>query len=112
MQLSIKATNLEMTAAIKDYIEKKFDMAEKYLGGRPVTFCEIEVELTTNHHNKGQIFRAEANLQVEGELLRADETAEDLYAAIDLAKDRLVDAIRKSKEKNLSKRREGMKENE
>ncbi len=112
MNASVKGTNLDLTPAIKDYIAKKMDMAVKFLGGREVTFCEVEVELTTNHHNKGQIFRAEANLQVGGDLLRAEKTGEDLYAAIDLMKDQLIDAIKKIKEKNLSKRREGMKENE
>lgn len=110
MHISIKATNLELTDAIRDYIEKKMDMAEKFLGSAQVISCDYEVELTTNHHQKGQIFRAEVHLALDHETIWVDETSDDLYKAIDLVKDKLIDLLKKHKEKHLAKRREGNKE--
>lgn len=105
MKLTIKATNLELTPAIKNYIQKKMDMAEKYLGDRKVIGCDFEVELTTKHHHKGDIFRAEVNLSVAKELIRVEKTETDLYKAIDKVKDHVVELMKKYKEKKLAKRR-------
>lgn len=110
MKVNIKSTNLQLTEAIKAYIYKKMEMAEKYLGKNEVIQWDFEVELTTNHHHKGDIFRAEVNLAFADEYLRTDQTADDLYKAIDEVKDRLIDLIGKQKDKRLAKRRVGQKE--
>lgn len=99
MQLRIKATNLELTQALKDYITEKFQSLDKYLGSIEANHCDVEVELTTHHHRKGDIFRAEVNLDVPHELLRVEKTEEDLYKAIDKVKDHLVENLTRYKEK-------------
>ncbi len=104
MNINIKATKLTLTDDLKDYIQKKMDMLEKYLGDVPVIHCDFEIELTVNQ-NSGKIYRAEANLDVPGELLRVDKTEEDLYKAIDKVKDHLEMIIKKYKEKKLSQKR-------
>jgi putative sigma-54 modulation protein len=98
MQLNIKATKIELTPAIKDYVQKKMDMLEKYLGNFQVINAHVELELTTRHHVKGEIFRAEVNLELPGKLLRVEKTENDLYQAIDKVKDHLEEAIKKYKE--------------
>lgn len=103
MQIQIKATKIELTPQIKEYVQKKMDMVEKYLGDFPVTFARFEVELTTNHHKKGEIFRAEANLSVPGELLRVEKTEKDIFKAIDKVKDHLEIVIKKYKDKKRGK---------
>ncbi len=105
MNFSLKATNLELTTAIKAYVEKKMMMIEKYLGSKGVISCEVEVELMTRHHHKGDIFRAEVNLRLPHDSLRVERTEADLYKAIDKMKDHLADLITRSKEKRLAKRR-------
>lgn len=106
MKPTIKATNLTLTPAIKSYIEEKMAMVEKFLGTIDVINFDFEVELTTKHHNKGQIFRAEANLEIAKDLLRVEKIETDLYKAIDKAKDHLIDLIKKHKEKRIAKRRQ------
>ena len=106
MKVSIKATNLELTEAIKQYVEDKMNMLDKYLDDIAVMNCDFEVELTSNHHNKGNIFRAEVNLDFPKELLRVEKTEEDLYKAIDKVKDHLAEMIVKYKEKLLDKERQ------
>lgn len=105
MKINIRATNLALTEAIKNYVQEKISSAEKYLGSLPVTNCDVEIELTTKHHQKGDIYRAEVNLAVGKDLLRVEKTEADLYKAIDKVKDHLFDVIKKHKEKRLAKER-------
>lgn len=105
MQLRLKATNLELTEAIRDYFQAKMDMVEKYLGDISIINCDVEIEKSVGSQHKGEIFRAEVNLQVPHELLRVEKTEEDLYKAIDKVKDHLELVIKKYKEKLQDKRR-------
>lgn len=98
MQIQIKSTKLEMTDAIRDYIQEKVDMLEKYIGQIPVLNCHFEVEKVSHSHS-GEIFRAEINLDLNGELLRVEKTEEDMYKAIDKVKDHMEQMIIKFKEK-------------
>lgn len=99
MKVKIKATNLELTQAIKDYINNKVEMLEKYLGDIKPINCDFEVSLTTHHHLKGKIFKAEINLNLPGTMLRVEKTEKDLYKAIDKVKDHVASMIVKYKEK-------------
>jgi len=99
MKVKIKATNLELTQAIKDYINTKMEMLEKYLGDIKPINCDFEVSLTTNHHLKGKIFKAEINLNLPGTMLRVEKIEKDLYKAIDKVKDHVAPMIVKYKEK-------------
>lgn len=99
MQTRIKATKIELTDAIKDYVEQKMNMLEKYLGSFNAQNCDVEVGMITSKHQKGKIYRAEINLQVPGELLRVEKEAEDLFKAIDKVKDHMAQLIVKYKDK-------------
>ncbi len=110
MNLNLKVTNLELTDAIRDYAQKKADMIDKYLGDREPISCDMELELTTKHHQKGDIFRAEISMLLAGHKIWVDETSDDLYKAIDLVKDQAIELIKKQKEKRLDARREGQQD--
>ncbi len=99
MEIKIKATKLELSPELKDYVREKMDMLDRYLGNFPVINADVELERTTNHHSKGEIYRAEINLSVPGELLRVEDTGTEIYEAIDKAKDLMEKMIIKYKEK-------------
>lgn len=99
MQANIKASNFELTPALTDYIEKKLAMLDKYLGDLKPIACDFQVELMSRHHVKGDILRAEMNLEMPHELLRIEKTEPDLYKAIDKVKDHMADMIIKYKQK-------------
>lgn len=105
MKINIKSNKLELTAAIRDYFQNKMDMVEKYLGDIKVINCDVEIEKAVGGQNKGEIFRAEVNLQVPRQILRVEKTEKDLYKAIDKVKDHLELVIKKYKEKLLDKKR-------
>ena len=104
MNMRIKATKIELTDAIRDYFQNKIDSVEKYLGDIPVINCDVEIEKSVGGQNKGEIFRAEVNLEVPHKLLRVEKTETDLYKAIDIVKDNLEVVIKKYKEKLMEKK--------
>jgi len=105
---NIKATNVELTEAISGYVSKKVDMLEKYVDPND-TSVSVDVELvkTTDHHQKGEVFRAEANFGVGGKMLRAEATNEDMYASIDEMKDELARVLSEKKKKDRTQERKG-----
>lgn len=106
MKINIKATKIELTDSIRDYVQEKMDMLDKYLGNIQVVNCDVEVAKDTNHHQKGDVYRAEVNLQVPGELLRIEKVEADLYKAIEKVKDHMAQSIVKYKEKRIDKKRQ------
>lgn len=96
MKIVIKGTNLELTEALKAYVNEKIGHLEHYWN----EILEARVELeTSNHHQKG-FFRCEVNLDVPQKyVLRAESTLPDLYAAIDAVVPKLREEIEKQKGK-------------
>jgi len=109
MQLNIKATNLELTPKLKQYIEEKMNMLDKYLGNFKIIYARIEVSKTTNHHLKGEIYRAEVNLSLGSDLLRVEKTEKDMFKAIDKVKDHLEMVIKKYKDKKIDRKKQKQK---
>ncbi|MFA4942758.1 MAG: ribosome-associated translation inhibitor RaiA [Patescibacteria group bacterium] len=105
MQVKIKASKIELTEAIQNYINEKVSMLDKYLNHVDVLNCDFEIEKSVGGQHKGDIFRAEINLQVPGEILYVEKTESDLYKAIDKVKDHLAEVIKKYKEKKIDKKR-------
>lgn len=105
MNIRIKSTRLELTPAIRDYCQTKMDMIEKYLGDIKAINCDVEISKTIGSQNKGDIFRAEVNIEVPRKLIRVEKTEDDLYKAIDKVKDHLEVVIKKYKDKLTDKTR-------
>lgn len=105
MKMNLKATKLEMTEAIAAYAQEKIDMLDKFLGDIQVLNLDVELEKSVGSQNKGEIFRAEINLEIPGELLRVEKTEDDLYKAIDKVKDHMEEVIISYKEKLRDKHR-------
>ncbi|MBK5215538.1 MAG: ribosome-associated translation inhibitor RaiA [Candidatus Pacebacteria bacterium] len=85
MNINIKATNLDLTDAIRDYINKRLSGVDKFAkNGKILT--RVEVSKTTNHHKKGDVFRAEFFVEIMGVEYYAFSEVDDLYAAIDATK--------------------------
>lgn len=102
MNINITTKNLELTPAISGHIEKKMAMIEKLIKkpvARGAASLDFEVARTTKHHKKGAVYYAEANLLLVGHKIRAEQTGENIYQAIDAVKQLLKQEISKHKEK-------------
>lgn len=105
MKIKLKGTGVQITEAVRKYVQEKIDMLDKFLGNIAVLNCDVELAKSVGGQNKGQIFRTEVNLQVPGNVLRVEKTETDLYKAIDNVKGHLEGVIIKYKEKVRSKKR-------
>ena len=94
-----------MTPAIDDLADKKLltpvrRLIKKIDDKADVVF-DIELAKATKHHQKGRIWRAEAQLDLPGlkSLLRAEAEAVSLREAIDIVRGEILSEIKKYKEK-------------
>lgn len=102
MKFNIRGENLEVTGAIRDYVEKKISKLERYFDTPPTS--DVHVNLSV--YNDEQ--RIEVTIPMTNLLLRGEVQHVDLYAAIDLVVDKLERQIRKYKTKvNRKFRQEG-----
>jgi putative sigma-54 modulation protein len=102
MKISIKATNLELTPAIHEYIETKIGSLDHFLKrfeSEGEIKVSVEIARTTKHHKSGNVFYAEVTFSIGKKLLRAEHSDFDIRVAIDKVKDKLQQEIKKYKEK-------------
>ena len=91
MRYIIIGKNIEVTEALKNTVEKKIDRLSKYFTDN------TEIHVTFGVEKDRQ--KIEVTIPTEYVLLRAEETSDDLYEAIDLVIDKLERQIRKYKTK-------------
>ncbi|WP_028403328.1 ribosome hibernation-promoting factor, HPF/YfiA family [Ectobacillus panaciterrae] len=91
MKFNIRGENIEVTPALGEYVEKKLSKLDRYFD----TFPEIKVNLRVYSDKQ----RVEVTIPFSDLMLRAEETHDDMYAAIDLVVDKLERQIRKHKTK-------------
>lgn len=91
MQITLTGHNIEVTDAIRDFTNNKFEKIFRHVDR--IT----SVNVTFSKENHDQI--AEATVHVPGSELHARSSAENLYAAIDGLIDKLDRQIIKHKEK-------------
>lgn len=107
MKINIKATNIVLTPAITAYVEKKLSVIEKFLGNNSGAVALVEVGKSTQHHQSGDIFKAEVHVRGGGADHYAVSEKSDLYAAIDMVKDELSRTMSAEKGKRFALARRG-----
>ncbi len=92
MKFNIHGKNIEVTEAIRSYIESKIGKVEKY-------FKDTDLTATVTIRVRGKEQIVEVTIPASKMVLRAEEKHSDLYAAVDLVSDKLERQIRKNKTK-------------
>ena len=91
MKMNIRGSKIKITSAINDYIESKIGKLDKYLENPAEITANIAVRV------KGKDQTVEVTIPMKKLILRAEDTHNDLYAAIDLVSEKLERQIRKNK---------------
>jgi ribosomal subunit interface protein len=106
MKINIKATGIELTPAISDYVYKKVQSVEKFAASTEGVVAQVEVGKITEHHKSGEVFRAEIHLVGNGLDTYAATEEEDLYAALDKVRDEIVQELthKQGKKETLTRR--------
>ena len=107
MKINIKATGFELTPSLKIYIEDKLGGLAKFVkrfDEEGIVEIWLEVGRTTQHHHKGGVFRAEVDLRLPKQVLRAEKESDDIHTAIDMVRDTLHSEIEKYKTRLVATR--------
>jgi putative sigma-54 modulation protein len=91
MQINLSGHHVEITPALRDYINEKMARIERHFENATDIQCILTVEKLEH--------KAEATLNVSGNTLHAHSVDTDMYAAIDSMTDKLDRQVRKHKEK-------------
>lgn len=98
MNININHENIDLTDAIKAYVEEKIGGLDTYMDN--LLLADVLVGKTSQHHEKGNVFHCRVNLEYPGGMFRVEKIEDDLYKAIDECKDVLKREIKEFKEKN------------
>ncbi|MFA6429278.1 MAG: ribosome-associated translation inhibitor RaiA [Patescibacteria group bacterium] len=101
MTINITHRGMELTPAIKQYVEEKIVSLEKY--NKTIQHVDVEVGLANHHHHKGDIYQCKVVIQLEGDVMQMERDAEDLYKAIDKVRDHLRVELSERKERDLDR---------
>ncbi len=105
MQIRVKETNIKLNTGLSSFLEKKIKKIEKLLPDVPDLIVDIEVGLTSKHHQKGDIYKAETQVQLGQKLLRSVSEKDNIRSAIIESVEDLEGQLRKRKEAYLARRK-------
>jgi ribosomal subunit interface protein len=122
MKIEIETKNIKLDSSLQKFAEEKFNSLQKFAAKvfekdkflknheKPKTEMWLEMGRITLHHQKGKIFRAEAQLKFPGKKsIRAEAIADDFKKAIVKVKDELQKEFKTYKEKIISKSKTSQK---
>jgi putative sigma-54 modulation protein len=103
MKITISAKNIELTDALKEYVEKKIGRLDRKIDG--TIYADVVLKMEKYRHI------ADVKLNVDGEIIKASESSKDMFSSIDLVYEVLEKQIEKMKDKLYkSKRRQSQQE--
>jgi len=101
LKFNIRGENIEVTPAIREYVEAKVEKVERYFNEDVNAKANVNLKVYNDKQTK-----VEVTIPMKNVTLRAEERHNDMYAAVDLIVDKLERQIRKHKTKVNRKFRE------
>src|SRR3990167_8986190 len=99
MNIVIKGTTVKENRALEDYALKK---SEKFYHHFPeIVKVEIELRTEIGRKNKEDDFIADILVKVPGHTFKVSDQELDMYKSIDRAVKRMIEVLRREKEKHL-----------
>lgn len=108
MHVVVTGRNIELTPALKDYLVDKLQRAQKHFDHPLEVTALLSVAKNPSiAHNQ----TAEVTIKLNGNMIRGEESTENMYASIDLVADKIERQLRKFKTRyyhgnNKNKKRE------
>lgn len=101
IKFNIRGENIEVTEAIRDYVEAKVSKIEKYFSDEQELDARVNLKVY-----REKTAKVEVTIPLGSLTLRAEDVSQDLYGSIDLVVDKIERQIRKNKTKIAKKHRE------
>lgn len=102
MKIITKSHEVEVTDAISNYLQDKFDSIARHVGDKENIEADVEFGKTSEHHKNGNIFRIKTNLKLGSKKIHVECIGSDVYAVIDQTKEKLLDEIAHHSDKDRS----------
>ena len=101
MNINFNYNNHAEAQTLTVITEQKLGSLKKFIAADKSVICDAEFDKVAAN-NKGAIFHFAVNLQVDGDMYRADATEESFEAAVDEVRDELDKRLRRNKSKRDS----------
>jgi putative sigma-54 modulation protein len=105
LELEIYGKNLEVTERIQDYVTKKVSKLDRYLPG--IEEARVDLAYVKSARSAADRQVAQVTVRGKGFILRAEERADDIFAALDTALDKMQRQIERFKGKHYRGRGDG-----
>ena len=103
MEYRVIGRGVQISDAIKNYVERRFEKIERVLNDGDITSMEIRIEKDAENY----VLKVVMNLR--GDILTVEEKNTDMYAAIDFASDALEKQVKKLRDKSRARHKAGVK---
>ncbi len=104
MNITVTGRGVEVTPAMRAYVEEKLQAATNVFD----IPMDAEVVLRVEHNPSNPVPQVvEITIYLKGAVVRVSEAAVDMYAAVDLAADRVSRQLRKYKTRVVERRQRG-----
>ncbi|MFQ9516450.1 MAG: ribosome hibernation-promoting factor, HPF/YfiA family [Eubacterium sp.] len=97
MKIKIFGKNIEVTEGIRSAVEEKLGKLDKYFAKE----TRVDVTLSVNRNEQ----KVEVTIPVKGNIIRAEEVSEDMYASIDMVEETIERQLVKYKNKLVNKKK-------
>lgn len=102
MNVQMRGRNIEITGALKEYVEKRLGKLDKYIDN----LGDAQVTLSVEKDSQ----RIEVTIPINGMILRGEESTGDMYASTDMVVDKLEKQIERHKGKLIKRAGKGNSE--
>ncbi|MGT2912047.1 ribosome hibernation-promoting factor, HPF/YfiA family [Streptococcus cameli] len=101
IKFNIRGENLEVTEALRSYVEEKVAKIEKYFNTDQELTAKVNLKVYREKTSK-----VEVTIPLGSITLRAEDVSQDMYGSIDLVVDKIERQIRRNKTKIEKKNRQ------
>ncbi|MBO5564966.1 MAG: ribosome-associated translation inhibitor RaiA [Lachnospiraceae bacterium] len=99
MKLTIVGKNIEVTPALKETIEDKLGKLDKFFNQE--TAADVMLTVDKERH------KIEVTIPVKGDIIRSEQTSNDMYVSIDLVEEVIERQLKKYKNKIIQRHQSG-----
>jgi putative sigma-54 modulation protein len=105
LEVQVYGRNMEVTDRIYEHVHKKTSKLDRYLNG--IEEARVDLAYVKSARSAADRQVAQITIRGRGFLLRAEERADDIYAALDTAVDRIQRQMERYKGKHYRGRGDG-----
>lgn len=99
MEINVRGKNTDVNPALRQYVEKRLVKLDKYIRHQP---CVCQVTFSTQRERHV----VEVTIPLNGMIVRAEESAHDAFASVDLVSEKLERQLEKYKTRMLRRDRQ------